>query len=179
MSFFKKASRMQGFLNRNHRDIVVKAQRGDVEQHCAFVIKAPDVNTIVQRLFPCERRSPKEGHFNLSLLFKRALHSSQTFCPSTMYFSFPHPSHSVRTLMPASSTNALARRTFRWGELRHSAHTSIIPAPTCVRSCFSYPSRMVLRLFGFVESVGADVDCFLHHLLRLAPQILRLVPNLI
>ena len=33
MSLFKKTSRMQGFLNKNHRDIVVKAQRGDVEQH--------------------------------------------------------------------------------------------------------------------------------------------------
>jgi hypothetical protein len=54
-----------------------------------------------------------------------------------------------------------------------------ISAPMRVQSCVSYPSRMVLRLFGFLESVGADVDCFPHHLLRLAPQILRLIPNLI
>ena len=38
MGFPKKLSRMQGFLNRNHRDIVVKAQRGDVEEH--FVTSA-------------------------------------------------------------------------------------------------------------------------------------------
>jgi hypothetical protein len=38
MGFPKKLSRMQGFLNRNQRDIVVKAQRGDVEEH--FVTSA-------------------------------------------------------------------------------------------------------------------------------------------
>jgi hypothetical protein len=33
MSLFKKAPRMQGFLRKNHREIVIKAQRGDVEEH--------------------------------------------------------------------------------------------------------------------------------------------------
>jgi hypothetical protein len=53
--------------------------------------------------------------FTLRLRFERALHSSQTICPSTMYFSLPHDSHSVRTLTPASSTMVLARWTFSWG----------------------------------------------------------------
>ena len=35
MSLSKKASRMQGFLSENHRDIVIKTQRENIEEHAA------------------------------------------------------------------------------------------------------------------------------------------------
>jgi formate dehydrogenase major subunit len=56
------------------------------------------------------------------------------------------------------------------------AHTSIISAPTRVQSCVSYPGRMVLRLFCFVVSVGADVDCFVQFLPRSVDGLLCLAP---
>ena len=49
MGLFKKASRMQGFLGKNHRDIVIKAQRGDVEEHLQFSLYAPDADAILQQ----------------------------------------------------------------------------------------------------------------------------------
>jgi len=38
------------------------------------------------------------------------------------------------------------------------------------------PPRLVLRLFGFVESVGADVDCFIQFLPRSVDGLLCLTP---
>ena len=45
-----------------------------------------------------------------------------------------------------------------------------------VQSCVSYPSRMVLRLFGFVVSAGADIDCFIQFLPRSVDGLLCLAP---
>lgn len=61
--------------------------------------------------------------------------------------------------------NADLRRPKKWEGCRQFPRDSIRKIP------------WQLRLLSFVESVGADVDCFLHHLLRLAPQILCLIPN--
>ena len=47
---------------------------------------------------------------------------------------------------------------------------------TRVQSCGSYPSRMVLRLFGFVVSAGADIDCFIQFLPRSFDGLLCLAP---